>query len=130
MTIKIHPCKQKPLTAILVILFIAALGYLFQSYFQGYWGLPAVIILSFSLRNFFFPTTYYLTPQTLQVQTLWRKQNFPWERFKSLRIYPNGLYLSPYLKPKGWEPFRGIFLLLDKYNLAKAKEFIELKLKI
>jgi hypothetical protein len=128
MTFRIHPCRQKPWQALALSAFIVAVGWFFQSCFQGYWGILAVVILSLSLRSYFFATTYIFKPETLEVRGLWHKKTARWERFKSFIVYPNGIYLSPYRKPKVWEPFRGIFLLLDKDNLRTAKQFIEAEL--
>ena len=128
MIIKIHPFKQKPLQALSLIIFIIAAGSFFQSCYQGYWGSLAVLLLFFSLSRFFFPTRYIFNETHLEIDLLGRKKILPWSRFKSMRSYPNGIYLSPYIKPKSWEPFRGIFLVLDKDKVIAAKGFIESKI--
>ena len=124
--IKVHPAKAKPGLAILLGFFILGFGWFFGAILQNwFWGLLAGLLLFFSLTRFFFPTTYYLTLKQLKIKSWLSNKTFPWSRFRVLKSYRGGIYLSPLPELRRFDRFRGIFLPLDEKEKINLEEIIQ-----
>ena len=108
----VHPLVEEPWskTALLCGI-IVGLAYLTSSSFDGLgYGLATLIVLTFSLSRYFLPTRYTLDANGVQVRHLGWSQPHPWKRFCRAELCPNGVFLSPFARPRRLEAFRGCFL--------------------
>jgi len=123
---KVHPALQKPFTALALLLIAAGTGYFFYYLFQSwFWGGLGGLILFLSWRKFFFPTCYLISREGIQIKSRPFLRFYPWKRFKSYKIYPRGIYLSPLADPRRFDRFRGVFLILTEQQKEQMKGILE-----
>ena len=126
MTWKSHPAKERPITAILVVIFIflvlIAVSAIMKNSFIIFLAAGIFII---SLSSFFFPTTYTVDEKKVTIKYIFSARERNLSAFR--KCYPdrNGILLSPYLSPTRLENFRGFYLRYSKNNKAEVDEFVE-----
>lgn len=119
---KAHPLKDGAPRSYLVVLALAGICLLMKVAFGGWlWSALAGLFLLGSLRSWLFPTAYRLTPEGVEVRFLGLSTLKPWSRFRNLYPHRMGLHLSPFEKPSGLDPFRGIFL---RYTPGRGSEIL------
>jgi hypothetical protein len=110
-----HPMKRKPLVSVIVTVFIVVCAmlvyYVVES--RGFAILAAVILFA-SLAKFYFPTTYYFTPEAIYIRTTMQTLKKPWSLFRSFYPDRNGVLLSPFVEPSRLENFRGLYVMFEK----------------
>ncbi len=109
-----HPMKRKPLVTVMVSAFILLCAmlvyYIIDS--RGFAILAAVVLFA-SLAKFYFPTTYFFTPDAIYVKTTTQTLRKPWSLFRSYYPDRNGVLLSPFLEPSRLENFRGLYVMFE-----------------
>jgi len=125
--IRVHPCRNKPGQTILLSAFLLAAAWLFARLFNGIqWGVLALLMFLLSLRSYFFPREYKLDETGITLKTFWSRKVHSWEKFRSYKIYSQGIYLSPLADPERFDRYRGIYLILDEEQKLQVKDLLEL----
>ncbi|MBD3217965.1 MAG: hypothetical protein GF310_06760 [candidate division Zixibacteria bacterium] len=106
-----HPAKANRLVTSLVTLFLFLLlvivYWLTESRFFTIIG--AVVLLA-SMRSFYFPTTYKLYDDYIEVIYTISRIKKNWNIYRSIYPERNGVFLSTFTRPSRLENFRGLFL--------------------
>jgi len=106
-----HPFLENAPRSYGAAAFLVALALLVNCAFGGWlWSALAVLFLFGSLARYFLPSEYRLTAEGVEVRFLGRLRRYPWGRFRNLYPHGVGLHLSPFERPSGLDPFRGLFL--------------------
>lgn len=124
----IHPVTRRPWvsTAVtFVILLFAAL--VFYSTDSKLFTVFSLVVLAASLAKFYFPTTYRLTSNAVQVKTTTQTLTKQWSLFRSYWPDKNGVLLSPFPVASRLENFRGLYLIFGD-NRDEVMRFIESKI--
>ena len=108
----IFPLFEKPVRSIGVLLFLIILSFLvYEETASLIWVLFSILILIFSLRQYFLPTCYILYDEQIVCRCLCYQRKVRWEQLKNYFIDKNGVLLSPFQKPTRLENFRGLYLI-------------------
>lgn len=83
----------------------------------------AILLLFSALFKYFFPTRYTLDKNGLKIEFLGCSRTHEWTKFKNFYVHKDGVHLSPFPKPSGLDPFRGIYLR-KKTNVLELKVFL------
>ena len=86
------------------------LGAVYAAFREVGWVLLAALFLAGSLRDFLFPTRYRLTISGIETRQIFGKVARKWSDFKRADFERNGVFLSPFAKPRRLENYRGLFL--------------------
>ncbi len=107
-----HPMRKRPVTAMLVIVFILVTSMLvfYATASKLFTGL-ALIVLFASTAKFFLPTRFKMTDKQVIIKTTTQKIKKNWKNFRSFYPDKNGVLLSPFLEPSRLENFRGMYLI-------------------
>ena len=107
-----HPLFERPVRGLLVVLLLLALLVLIYYVTASLiWVAFSSLILIVSLRQFFLPTTFCLSDDTVVCHFLWFEKTKQWEQLNNYFIDKNGVLLSPFARPSRLENFRGIYLI-------------------
>lgn len=109
----VHLARRQPLKAVAVIFiiaFVVAFGWLFVHPFVAF--LMGLFLLN-AVSEFLFPVRYKLTNDGVQVSSFLHDRSMGWEQVRRLDVFPNGVFLSPYLKPNKLDSLRGVWLRWD-----------------
>lgn len=126
LTWKSHPAKERPVTTILVVIFIFLVLIVVSAIMKnGLMIFLAAGIFIVSLSSFFFPTTFKVDEKKVTIKYIFSAKERNLSAFR--KCYPdrNGILLSPYLSPTRLENFRGFYLRYGKNNKAEVDEFVE-----
>lgn len=122
----IHPLKENRArsAALLVVLVLIFSGvYVF---FGGlFWAVLGVVLLTSSMRGYFFATRYRLTASEVEVERLGSRFRVPWSHYRSYHVDKHGVLLSPFSGPHRLENFRGNFLLVRSDLRRRVLEFVK-----
>lgn len=122
----LYPAKAHPIKAG-VLAFI--LGLSFQTLWQILDPIPAVLLstlLLTSVRDFYFQTHTTLSAHGIEIKgPLKPTRCYPWSRFRTYLEDRNGLFLSPYRKPRSLDLKRGVFLPLTPDQRRQAARFCQ-----
>lgn len=119
-----HPIRRKPITAVLVTVFILAVGFLvFISTESRAFGTLALVVLFASLAKFYMPTKYLLSDKRIMVKSTTQTVSKNWSNFRSFYPDKNGVLLSPFIQPSRLENFRGMYLIFEN-NRDEVINFI------
>ena len=102
------------------MIFVIALlgtGVLLYIFAGLYWALFGLLLLLGSLSAFYTPTKYILTEKEITLKR-------PWAEIKRYEADKNGIFLSPFSRPRRLENFRGIYLMVEG-NRDEVISFIE-----
>ncbi len=106
-----HPFSESLVRSSAVVAFLLSLSTLLGAAFGGWLGSALSVPFLFgSLGRWFFPTAYRLTPEGVELRFLGFSRRRPWGDFRALYPHRMGLPLSPFERPSGLDPFRGLFL--------------------
>ena len=119
-----HPLRDDAPRSYAAAAFLAGLCALCIPAFGGWpWALLAAALLSVSLARWFLPTAYRLSDEGVEARFLGRAVRRPWSDFRNLYPHPMGLHLSPFERPSGLDPFRGLFLRYAPGRGAEIESF-------
>ena len=107
-----HPLKEAPLpktlSLILIITIVTCIvGWSFES--RGF-ALVSLILLTTAMSRYFCPTHYALDAESITVSHLGIKKQYQWVDFHRADRHPDGIFISPFIKPNRLDTFRGQFL--------------------
>ena len=122
-----HPARERPLTAVLVSIFIIlvmALVYyvMDRSLFMM---IIAGLIFTVSLATFFFPTTFAVDEKKVTIKYRFSIKERNLSAFRQYYPDSHGILLSPFLSPSRLENFRGFYLRYGKDNKAEVDDFVK-----
>lgn len=113
----VHPLwDHRVRSALLAGVLVLVLGVVRLSYPEPVWTVLAALLLFGSLIRYFFPTSYRLGPEGLEVRFLGRSRLWPWSHFRSYYVGRTGVLLSPFPGPHRLENFRGHYLLFGPHR--------------
>ena len=119
-----HPIRRKPITAVLVTVFILVVGFLVLVTTESKaFGTLALVVLFASLAKFYMPTKYRLNDKRVTVKSTTQTIHKNWSHFRSFYPDKNGVLLSPFIQPTRLENFRGMYLIFDN-NRDEVINFI------
>ena len=79
-----HPIRRKPLTSVLVTVFILMVGFLvFVSTESKAFGTLALVVLFASLAKFYMPTKYRLSNKRVTIKSTTQTVHKNWSHFRS-----------------------------------------------
>lgn len=120
----VHPLWDHGVrTVLLAAVLILVLALVRLTYPEPIWTILAAVVLFASLARYFFPTTYRLTQEGVEMTFLGMKRLRPWSEIRSYYPGPTGLLLSPFPKPHRLENFRGHYLLFGSHR-EEVTEFV------
>ncbi|MBM3324789.1 MAG: hypothetical protein FJY66_03895, partial [Calditrichaeota bacterium] len=106
-----HPIREKPRKALLFwVVAGLVLGAVYAAFQELGWVLVAALFLVGSLADFLFPTRYRLTASGIEIRRVFGKVAKKWSDFRRIEVGRNGIFLSPFEKPRWLENYRGLFL--------------------
>ncbi|MEK7309474.1 MAG: hypothetical protein AAB038_01495 [Planctomycetota bacterium] len=125
-----HPFKAEPKKSVflVIIILLICLLTLLTTESIGY-ALVALLLLVFSMRQFFLPTVYTLNAEGVEVKFSGATKKKPWSYFQSYYEDRNGILLSPFKEKSRLEAFRGIYLISSGGNKPQIVEFIKQHIK-
>ena len=125
-----HPFKADPKKSVflVIIILLICLLVLFTTASIGF-ALVALLLLVFSMRQFFLPTTYILNTEGVEVRFSGATKKKRWDYFQSYYEDRNGILLSPFKDRSRLEAFRGIYLIVNN-NKPQIVEFIKQFIKM
>jgi len=109
------------------MIFVIALlgtGVLLYIFAGLYWALFGLLLLLGSLSAFYTPTKYILTEKEITIKRPLYTLKRPWAEIKRYEADKNGIFLSPFSRPRRLENFRGIYLMVEG-NRDEVISFIE-----
>ena len=110
---RVHPLLDNRVrTALLAGVLVLVLAMVRLSYPEPTWIILAAVLLVGSLARYFFPTSYRLSEEGVEITFLGLRRIRPWSDFRSCHVGRTGVLLSPFPKPHRLEGFRGHYLLL------------------
>lgn len=127
LTWRSHPARERPIAAILVVVFIILVTLVIYEIMDRSVLMAAIggAILVVSLSTFFFPTTFTVDEKRVVIKYMFSAKDRNLSAFR--KYYPGmrGVLLSPYLSPSRLENFRGFYLRYGKDNKAEVDEFVK-----
>ena len=120
-----HPFKADPKKSVFLvaIILLICLLTLLTTASIGF-AIVALLLLVFSMRQFFMPTTYMLNAEGVEVRFSGATKKKRWDYFSSYYEDRNGILLSPFKDRSRLEAFRGIYLIVNN-NKPQIVEFIK-----
>jgi hypothetical protein len=109
----VHPARERPLVAVLVILFVTAIGVLAGQTIGLAWAswLFAAILLG-SISSFLLPTTYELDEAGITVRHALTARRRLRKQIRRVDIGSEAALLSPYRTPRRLDRFRALLVPL------------------
>lgn len=106
-----HPARANRLVTSLVTVFLFLLLVIVYWLTESrlFTIIGAVVLLA-SMRSFYFPTTYKLYDDYIEVIYTISRTKKNWEMYRSIYPERNGVFLSTFTRPSRLENFRGLFL--------------------
>jgi hypothetical protein len=124
----VHPLKANWKVSVVLIVFLIALCTgIYFSFNSLTFLFLSIIFLVGSLSPFFFPTTYILNDDSINIKSAFRKSSKNWSYYKSYYPDKNGVLLSPFPHPSRLENFRGIYVRFNN-NKADVVDFVKQKI--
>jgi hypothetical protein len=114
------PAKSTLLFTIILGLSVAVT----LSFESGGYGFLTFGLLTASLSRYFFFTRYALDASGVQISHLSMRRKIPWTQIRRRRIYPDGIFLSPFNRPNRLDSFRGCFLRFAE-NRDEVIQFVQ-----
>lgn len=106
----VHLARQQPMKAVIAGLLVSA-----SIAFGWVWVHPMVafllgLFLLHAVGEFFFPVRYRITKEGAEAVGFLHWRKIDWERVRRVTLLPDGIQLSPLVKPSKLDAFRGLFL--------------------
>ncbi len=121
---QVLPIKKGGKKLVIFIVAILGTGLLLYIFAGLYWALFGLLLLLGSLSAFYTPTKYILTEKEITIKRPLYTLKRPWSEIKRYEVDKNGIFLSPFRKPRRLENFRGIYLMVGE-NRDEVISFIK-----
>ena len=108
----VHPLRHEPpvKTALLVLIILGVPVLVALAFETPAFGFLAAVLLTASMSRYFAPTRYALLQEHVLIAHLGARRTTPWGRIRRHAVLPDGVFLSPFVRPHRLDPFRGCFL--------------------
>jgi len=121
----VHPARRHPGKIVWVLGVIFLLSMAVQRIYQSWmWAGFSGFVLLASLARFFFPTSYVMTLDYVQITFLGFRRRRYWSGIRRIVKTRGGVFLSPFERPNRLDHFRGLFILCGD-NRSEVYEFAE-----
>ncbi len=107
-----HPLKEESAakSAALVLIILGVTLIVGASFQSSAFALLALVLLAAAMSRYFFSTCYVLDNAGVRISHLGVCRQYPWANFHRAVVLPDGIFLSPFVKPHRLDTFRGQFL--------------------
>lgn len=123
-----HPLVENPSKGVLGTVLVATVVWVVHiSFGELHFTILAIIFLLGSLRQFFFPTTYTLTANSVKIQGLIFPDERPWSKFRRVIKYNDQALLTPMARPTRLDAYRGVYIRFHG-NRDEVLDIIEQKI--
>ncbi|MCD6086885.1 MAG: hypothetical protein J7K11_02855 [Candidatus Hydrothermae bacterium] len=121
---QVLPIKKGGKKLMIFVIALLGTGVLLYIFAGLYWALFGLLLLLGSLSAFYTPTKYILTEKEITIKRPLYTLKRPWAEIKRYEADKNGIFLSPFSRPRRLENFRGIYLMVEG-NRDEVISFIE-----
>jgi len=121
---QVLPIKKGGKKLMIFAIALLGIGVLLYLFAGLYWALFGLLLLLGSLSAFYTPTKYILTEKEITIKRPLYTLKRPWAEIKRYEADKNGIFLSPFSRPRRLENFRGIYLMVEG-NRDEVISFIE-----
>ena len=106
-----HPLREEPLAkSVLLVLIILSVALIVGMSFQSItFAFLSLVLLTAAMSRYFFSTRYVLDAHGFTISHIGTRK-YLWTNFRRATIHPDGIFLSPFVKPHRLDTFRGQFL--------------------
>lgn len=95
LTWQVHPARERPVAAVLVVLVVASLAWLCAELMQHWsWGLLGAAVLLAALNRFFLPTAYRVDADGVTAHLPGRSRHLRWDEIRRFEYDERGGLLS------------------------------------
>lgn len=123
-----QPFLMNPLRSAGVV-FLLVFSWWFGYYLMGQGGLLVAVVATVSpLAPYLFPSTYRLSPEGVEVRTLFSSGVRPWDRFVGYTVYPDGVLLAYPRHNLRQRILKGVFLFFGEEDPRPILAYIEERL--
>jgi len=107
-----HPLREEPLAkSVLLVLIILSVALIVGVSFQSItFAFLSLVLLTAAMSRYFFITRYALDDRGFTISHIGMRRQYLWTNFRRATIHPDGIFLSPFVKPHRLDTFRGQFL--------------------
>lgn len=107
-----HPLREEPLAkSVLLALIILGVAFIVGASFQSIsFAFLSLVLLTAAMTRYFFPTRYVLDAHGFTISHIGAHRQYLWTNFRRVARHPDGIFLSPFVKPHRLDTFRGQFL--------------------
>ncbi len=107
-----HPLREEPLAkSVLLVLIILSVALIVGVSFQSItFAFLSLVLLTAAMSRYFFITRYVLDDRGFTISHIGMCRQYLWTNFRRATIHPDGIFLSPFVKPHRLDTFRGQFL--------------------
>ncbi|MFH1569433.1 MAG: hypothetical protein ABIL09_15665 [Gemmatimonadota bacterium] len=107
----VHPARQEPAlkTAALCAGIATFSGLVTFSFGRLAYGIIYFLVLTASMARYFLPSRYAVDEEGVTWRLLVRRHR-PWSAFRRVDERDEGLFLSPFNRPRRLDAFRGLYL--------------------
>ncbi len=106
-----HPLREEPLAkSVLLVLIILGVAFIVGASFQSIiFTFLSLVLLTAAMSRYFFITRYVIDAHGFTISHI-GTHKYLWTNFRRATIHPDGIFLSPFVKPHRLDTFRGQFL--------------------
>ncbi len=106
-----HPLREEPLAkSVLLVLIILGVAFIVGASFQSIiFAFLSLVLLTAAMSRYFFITRYVIDAHGFTISHI-GTHKYLWTNFRRATIHPDGIFLSPFVKPHRLDTFRGQFL--------------------
>ena len=123
-----HPLRSNirhaAFVVLTIILFAASIYCSFKDIF---FTVLSAVILVFSLKNFFFPTSYRIENEGIKVRNIFPVK-YNWEKFRRYQKFDRGIVLSTFDEPNRLDYYRSVVLYCQDDMREKVLHIIKEKI--
>jgi len=128
MSWKSCPYKEHPRRTFFLVIFLIGIWVGVYFSFGLYGVIIALILLGGGLLSYWLPTYYSLDEEWIKIKGIISEKSKKWEEFRSYYEDKNGVFLSPFAKPKRLENYRGVYIRFNN-NAEEVIGFISARIK-
>ncbi len=107
-----HPLREEPLAkSFLLVLIILGVAFIVGVSFQSItFASLSLVLLTAAMSRYLFITRYAIDAHGFTISHIGMRRQYLWTNFRRAAIHPDGIFLSPFVKPHRLDTFRGQFL--------------------
>jgi len=124
---KIHPARENSLKTGMTVFTIIIIGIVSAIFMENiFFGFLALVVMFLGLGSFFFQTEFGVNEKGVVKRIAGKKWGKPWSFFKKIRVFKDGVLLSPIEKDSVLDKYQGWFLpTKDKDIINFIKSMME-----